>query len=250
MQFGDVAYNGAAIKEFFADGGTTHTPLLMDDCVNCLSYNDRVHRPECYGYRIFIGPRISAILHPEALTTGKSVPSFNMEHLVHRLNQILPRTDPTKAKLIHLVMYDGQHFSLYCINIEHIHVHILDPLDYVSLNKKYGEHRHKPTMDLIQMRLNQALQTINKRFPNFGSWRRSVLKTVPVARATNDCAALVMRYLEGFDGLDIMLPPDFDPANTDRSRSEMLHYMMFHQLNLIKDHPPEIGRFKHAGVPF
>jgi hypothetical protein len=58
MQFGDVSYNGELTTECFADGGLKQAQL-MDDCVNCLAYDDQVHRPDCYGYRIFLGPRIS-----------------------------------------------------------------------------------------------------------------------------------------------------------------------------------------------
>jgi hypothetical protein len=58
MQFGDVSYTGEHTTECFAHGGLTQAQL-MDDCVHCLAYDDQVDHPDSYGYRIFLGPRIS-----------------------------------------------------------------------------------------------------------------------------------------------------------------------------------------------
>jgi hypothetical protein len=126
MQFDVVSYNGELTTKCFAHGGLTQAQL-MDDCVNCLAYDDQVHHPDCYGYRIFLDPRISVchshseslslnlpfytclhqsmslmqmLLHPEGHDLGTSGGEFNMDNLVNHVCQILPRTDLSKAKLV------------------------------------------------------------------------------------------------------------------------------------------------------
>lgn len=108
-------------------------------------YDDQVLRPQSYGYRLFLGPRISLLIHPEANTLGRPDAEFNLDILVHRIQLSLPRTDWSKAKLILLVMFHKGHYSLFTINKEHSHIHILDALDYKGLQQKFSTtHGHLP----------------------------------------------------------------------------------------------------------
>jgi hypothetical protein len=87
MQFGDVSYNGELTTECFADGGLKQAQL-MDDCVNCLAYDDQVHRPNCYGYRIFLGPRIS-VCHSHSQSLDRNLLFYTCLHQSMSLMQML-----------------------------------------------------------------------------------------------------------------------------------------------------------------
>jgi hypothetical protein len=91
----------------------------------------------------------------------------------------------------------------------------MDSLDYARLKKKFTHNHHQPTMNLIQNRLNDALQTISKRsFPNFANWRR-IRTVIPFTTPTEgDCAAYVFKLLELFDGVNVQLPTGLDVVST------------------------------------
>jgi hypothetical protein len=87
-------------------------------------------------------------------------------------------------------MFHRKHLSIYCINTQWSLIYVMDSLDYARLKKKFTHNHHQPTMNLIQNRLNDALQTISKRsFPNFANWRR-IRTVIPFTTPTKgDCAA-------------------------------------------------------------
>jgi hypothetical protein len=130
---------------------------------------------------------------------------------------------------------------------------------------------------LIQNHLNDVLQTVSKRsFTNFANWRRIRIAIPFITRSKVDCAAFVFKLLELFDGQNVQLPTGLDVVSTCElhhfptttfttiismltpcvnsqvdgasARAEMLHYMLFHQLNLIAKLPREIESFREAGV--
>jgi hypothetical protein len=91
----------------------------------------------------------------------------------------------------------------------------MDSLDYARLKMKFTHNHDQPTMNLIQNRLNDALQTISKRsFPNFANWRR-IRTVIPfITQSKVDCAAFVFKLLELFDRQTVQLPTGLDVVST------------------------------------
>jgi hypothetical protein len=54
---------GGVIAHSFADD-VLPDPVFMSAFVNCVTYDDYFVRPECYGYRIFLGPEVSVRWFP------------------------------------------------------------------------------------------------------------------------------------------------------------------------------------------
>jgi len=51
---------------------------------------------------------------------------------------------------------------------------------------------------------------------------------------------MVMQFAEAFDGEALALDQLFAPESNGAIRADLLHYMMFHPLNLIKTFPSQI----------
>jgi hypothetical protein len=58
IQSGSNQIRGGVIARSFADD-VLPEPVFMSAFVNCVTYDDYFVRPECYGYRIFLGPEVS-----------------------------------------------------------------------------------------------------------------------------------------------------------------------------------------------
>jgi hypothetical protein len=63
IQSGSNQIRGGVIACSFADD-VLPDPVFMSAFVNCVTYDDYFVRPECYGYRIFLGPEVSVRWFP------------------------------------------------------------------------------------------------------------------------------------------------------------------------------------------
>jgi hypothetical protein len=60
---GSNQIRGGVIARSFADN-VLPDPVFMSAFVSCVTYDDYFVRPECYGYRIFLGPEVSVRCFP------------------------------------------------------------------------------------------------------------------------------------------------------------------------------------------
>jgi hypothetical protein len=97
-------------------------------------------------------------------------------------------------------MLHEERYSVYCINVQHKRIDILDFLDYQAAGTKFSAHHDEGLMHLLQLRLSDAFQTISKKFPVFSTWRRCRYTQAPVAKHANECAVFAMRFIESYNG--------------------------------------------------
>jgi len=92
----------------------------------------------------------------------------------------------------------GKHYFVYCINLIHNHIDILDSIDYVWGNPS-PETRHHPVYNKIQI-ISAALQSvINNKFPCFECWSRLMID-LPKQAGLCDCMFFLWKYMEYWDG--------------------------------------------------
>ncbi|XP_062213565.1 uncharacterized protein LOC133914479 [Phragmites australis] len=249
IQFLPFAWTGSDIADSFSDGRMTDI-FFLEYFVKCLAEDDKLHRAESYGYRIFMPPRVCCALNPEELNKGNDR-VFDPTALDNMVRENLPPTDWSKAKLVFLSMCHREHISVYCINFRHTRIDVLDSLDYKSIGTEWEQHHDKEFCDTMMQRLSDSFQRISKKdFKVFANMRRVPFTEAPVMVNRNDCAFFSMKFIEFFDGEESSLRTSIAPEKSGELRSEMLHYLLFHTLNDIKDMPPEIERFRLSGVPF
>lgn len=121
-----------------------------------------------------------------------------------------------------------QHFSVYCINVAHKRIDILDSLDYKTVGTDFSEHHNEELMQLMLTRLAEAFQKISKRFPNFSTWRRCQYRKAPVMKHANDCAVLAFRFTECYDGNKMVLSSTIDPVSLQPANAPLLSMMHMH----------------------
>lgn len=71
IQFLPFAWTGSDIADSFSDGRMTDI-FFMEYFVKCLAEDDKLHRAESYGYRIFMPPRVCVrtLCHLSSLLTN------------------------------------------------------------------------------------------------------------------------------------------------------------------------------------
>ncbi|TVU25205.1 hypothetical protein EJB05_27693, partial [Eragrostis curvula] len=248
IQIDDDPLTGEKIADCFSDENEVDMGIL-EAFVRCLIHDDMVHRPECYGYRIFVPPSVMSLLNSEELMQ-KEASEFKAGILAGALRSNLPTTDWSNLKMILVPMCHLGHFSVYCFNLEHNCIDILDPMDYKAGDIRFSDMHPKEWVDLMMSRLSSAFQRIsNKSFKVFDSKRRYRFK-VPMMNDEGEAIFFTMKFLEYFDGEENPLRTKIDPERSPQLKAEMLHYLMFHPLNEVEELPPEIERFRLPGVPF
>lgn len=142
---------------------------------------------------------------------------------------------------IHLVMLHREHYSVYCINVAHKRIDILDCLDCKRVGTEFSSHHNKQLMKLLLPRLSEAFQKISKRFPNLSSWRHCQYSKVPLMKHENDCAAFTMRFVESYDGEGMTLAYKIDPVSVQPFRTShlatciLLHTQLSSNLTYMKN---------------
>jgi hypothetical protein len=101
------------------------------------------------------------------------------------------------------------HWSVYCVNLVHGQIDILDPSPWTDQQQKqiHGGIAHR-----IRKRLNDIFQSFTGgRFIDFSHWG---LPYVPVPKVvvSNDCGFFTMLFLEHYDGENRKLNINIDPV--------------------------------------
>ncbi|KAL6648104.1 hypothetical protein ACP70R_012328 [Stipagrostis hirtigluma subsp. patula] len=254
MQYDSVAHTGRDIAESFGDGTFTDN-FMIDAFISCLRDDDRVHRPESFGYRFFTKIDVGNVANCEEISGWHD--EFDEYALDQALKRSLPPHDLVKdAKLIFIPLWHRSHWSVYVINLIHLRIDILDSADYGGVlgDTSWADHHQslhtingqtRPWNKIMMQRLNDSFHRVCPRgtLPVFSHWRALPIYGLP-RQDINDCAFCVMRFLEFYDGdegtLTVAIPKD----RSDLLRGELLHYLVFHPRNEIKKLPDALEQFR------
>ncbi|KAG2657804.1 hypothetical protein PVAP13_1KG147915, partial [Panicum virgatum] len=140
---------------------------------------------------------------------------FNPEEILH-------------AKLVFLPVLQKMHWVVYCVNLVHGQIDILDPSPWTDQQQKqiHGGIAHQ-----IRKRLNDIFQSFTGgRFIDFSHWG---LPYVPVPKVvvSNDCGFFTMLFLEHYDGENRKLNINIDPLLGAQYRAQLLYCIVFHKRN-------------------
>ncbi|KAL6614563.1 hypothetical protein ACP70R_036833 [Stipagrostis hirtigluma subsp. patula] len=254
MQYDSVAHTGKDIADSFGEGTFTDN-FMIDAFITCLRDDDRVHRPESFGYRFFTKIDVGNVANCEEISGGHD--EFDEYALDQALKRSLPPHDMVKdAKLIFIPVWHRSHWSVYVINMIHFRIDILDSADYGGAlgATTWVDHHQCPTTikgetrpwnKIIMQRINDSLHRLCPRgtLPVFSHWRALPINGLP-RQAINDCAFCVMRFLEFYDGDSGTLTVTIDKDRSDVLRGELLHYLVFHPRNEIKKLPDVLEQFR------
>ncbi|CAN6317597.1 unnamed protein product, partial [Urochloa humidicola] len=119
------------------------------------------------------------------------------------------------------------HYFVYCINLIHNRVDILDSIDY-WWTQRDRDIRHQPVWDKLPL-INAAFQKVTGgKFPKFDNWSRPFVD-LPKQAGGNDCMFFLWKYMEFYDGNTLQIK--LNPFKGTVYRVEMMHYAVFHPLN-------------------
>lgn len=165
----------------------------------------------------------------------------------------------------------GKHYFVYCINLIHNRIDILDSIDYVWGNTS-PETRHRPVYNKIPI-ISAAFQRVtNNKFPCFERWSRPMID-LPKQAGPCDCMFFLWKYMEYWDGERLNI--DINPVSPFFLsffrplamcvflifffvfflclqfkgmiyRVELMHYNIFHPLNQA-DLPDELDVYRLGG---
>ncbi|CAL5034729.1 unnamed protein product [Urochloa decumbens] len=238
-----LCYDGKDLLTTFADDKDGENNLL-DYIVHCLRYDDIVHKQDSIGYRLFLptGLWTTAVdVQREYMDDGVTE-TKEFKVMREHLEVLVENYDVTKAKLIFMPACDGNHYFVYCINLIHNHIDILDSIDYWWCRRDRNE-RHQPVWNKLPL-INAAFKKItNGKFPTFFNWSRPFVD-VPKQAGPSDCMFFCWKYMEFWDGDRLNI--DINPYKGMIYRVEMMHYAVFHTLNQA-DIPDELDIFRLGG---
>ncbi|CAN6342492.1 unnamed protein product [Urochloa humidicola] len=238
-----VSYDGSDLLNTFADDDNASSSLI-DYIVHCLRYDDIVHKQDSHGYRVFLSTGLwtaAKDVHQEYMDDGitETEPFRVMrEHLEVQLENY----DVTKAKLVFIPEYNERHYFVYCLNLIHNRIDILDTIDYWFTDTDSDVY-HKPIFEKLPI-INAAFHKVTSgKFPKFLNWSRP-FAGVPKQIGPNDCISFLWKYMEFWDG--DTLRTDLNPYKGMIYRIEMMHYAVFHSLNQA-DLPEELDIYRLGG---
>ncbi|CAL5041915.1 unnamed protein product [Urochloa decumbens] len=238
-----LSYTGKELLTTFADNQSGENNLL-DYIVHCLRYDDIVHKQDSIGYRVFLPTGLwtaAKDVEQEYMDDGKTE-TEEFKSMREHLEVLTEHYDLTKAKLIFMPACDGSHYFLYCINLIHNRIDILDSIDY-WWNQADPDGRHLPVWKKLPL-INQAIKKLTKgKFPTFHNWSKPFID-VPKQAGPSDCMFFVWKYMEFWDGDRLNI--EINPFKGMIYRIEMMHYAVFHALNQA-DLPDELDIFRLGG---
>ncbi|KAL6591826.1 hypothetical protein ACP70R_049689 [Stipagrostis hirtigluma subsp. patula] len=270
MEYDVLRIDGSEVMKSFGDATFTDT-CFMQAFSKCIAYDDQHNRPECYGYRIFIDPAVSLlsyytlissvhVLNVEWMKRDLPNPQFDLSELKSALERTLPTTDLKHAKMIMIPVLHSSHWVVYCVNIVHSRIDVLDSMDYSSKGGTTFDEWHRNVGQRVIDRLSLGLKKVSSaKLPPFEGWKRHQIPVPTMRENSNDCAFFSMKYSEFYDGEHARLITDIYPyygehtyLNTDiyegqsqALRAEMLHYLVFHPANkMITELPDELNQFR------
>lgn len=257
MQHGDTFVNGSDVADSFMDGKPLQ-PFLMEFYMRCLR-DDVASMGSTESRRsIFLTPTISAILDWEATHRKDSthIP-FDDVALLRALDCLLPSEEALLAcNTIFLPMFHKRHWSVYAINLALLRIDILDPNPYgPDLPHTLWQDFHKDTVQndcgkytfckLAGIRLATAIQKLRpkallRNFANFPFHYQTNCPTM--APGSNDSGFYAMIFLRSYDASDGTVTLRLDPTQSAHLRSELLHHLLFHKSNEVKNLHPEVAK--------
>ncbi|KAL6840547.1 hypothetical protein ACP4OV_030357 [Aristida adscensionis] len=217
MQYGSVTITGADVRAAFGEATVTDS-AFMKGFTRCFMYDDKVMRPDCYGYRICLDPIVSEILNVEWTCRDKESTVFCEMDLNNALIASLPRVDYKLTKMLFLPVCHNHRWVVYCVNFCHMRIDILDPMDYEATGLDFNE------------------------FHN----------SIPLSTTGSPYISgfICMKYVESYDGEARTLAHSILSDDSADLRAEMLQYPIFHPRNQANNLPEELSRFSVQGVPF
>lgn len=113
---------------------------------------------------------------------------------------------------IFLPVHCNQHYCLYCFNMYHGQIDILDPLKY---GQQYDKDRfHSGVCTRVRERLNSILRRMtNGMSPDMSNWEMTYVD-VPSQVLVNDCLFFCMMYIERYHGFLRTMQPEISPVSS------------------------------------
>ncbi|RLM74445.1 uncharacterized protein C2845_PM15G00890 [Panicum miliaceum] len=222
-----ISFDGSKLITTFADDKDDDSSIL-DFTVHCLRYDDIVHKEDSIRYRVFLSTafyiqlkEVESIYMDDEQTETEQ---FNLlwRHLECEVEHY---SDITKAKLIFIPVCAQRHYFVYCINLIHQHIDILDSIDYFWTVTS-PDTRHEPIKNKLPF-MNAAFQKVSgNKFPQIDKWSTTMIN-LPKQAGPSDCMFFLCKYMEFWDGE--RLYTNINPGMI--YRVELMHYLMFHPLN-------------------
>ncbi|PVH32266.1 hypothetical protein PAHAL_9G357800 [Panicum hallii] len=133
-----------------------------------------------------------------------------------------------------------RHYFIYCINLIHKCIDILDSIDYywADTNPKPC---HQPIIDKLSIMNAELKKVSNNKFPQFDKWSMPIID-VPKQAGPSDCMFFLWKYMEFWDGEHLNI--DINPGMI--YRVELMHFLVFHPLNQA-DLPDELDVYRLGG---
>ncbi|KAG8048575.1 hypothetical protein GUJ93_ZPchr0009g737 [Zizania palustris] len=151
--------------------------------------NDSFEMRRCAGYRVILPTFISQIILFENYTSESQYDENTVPSL---LDERLKAHDLLNASLVFLPVHSRGHWTVYCVNMIHHQIDILD-----SYPCSWG----LPYID------------------------------VPKQVLVNDCGFFVMLFLEHYDGERRKFDVPIIPEKGTQYRAELMYYLFFHKMN-------------------
>ncbi|KAG8050766.1 hypothetical protein GUJ93_ZPchr0009g973 [Zizania palustris] len=155
----------------------------------CIIDDDKEIRIRCAGYRVILPTFISQIILFENYTSESQYDENTVPSL---LDERLKAHDLLNASLVFLPVHSRGHWTVYCVNMIHHQIDILD-----SYPCSWG-------------------------FPYID---------VPKQVLVNDCGFFVMLFLEHYDGERRKFDVPIIPEKGTQYRAELMYYLFFHKMN-------------------
>ncbi|TVU27555.1 hypothetical protein EJB05_25576, partial [Eragrostis curvula] len=197
--------SGKFIGKSFADGEMGEDSMV-DYFSQCVMQDDAVLRPECEGYRIILPTFLNHLIFCETVwprdNYDEKIPK---DYIKHRFSadQIL------NAKLVFLPVHSGDHWAVFCFNMYHGQIDILDSYAWPADWDKWRW--YDGVCGRLRERINSIFKRITKgRSPDMSNWGFTCVAT-PKQVLLNDCAFFDMLFLERYIGLHRKFKPEIDP---------------------------------------
>ncbi|KAF8655397.1 hypothetical protein HU200_061138 [Digitaria exilis] len=109
-------------------------------------------------------------------------------------------------------VHHADHWTVYCINLVHEQIDILDSVAWATEQEMKRYHRGVATK--IRERLNKAIQSYtHSKFTDFNKWDFVFVPVPKQEPLSNDCAFFVVLFLEYYDGEKRKMDIDINPVS-------------------------------------
>uniref|UniRef100_A0A0A9MY68 Uncharacterized protein n=1 Tax=Arundo donax TaxID=35708 RepID=A0A0A9MY68_ARUDO len=229
---GPNLFNGFDIFDSFGDSKML-SGKFMATYISFIRHDEQAHMPDGGGYRVFLSQQLGEVLNIEEHEWDAEF-SIQVAHdiLKHDLLGIAPH----KVKLFFLPVLHKDHWTVYCLNMIHTRIDVLDssPAD----QRTY----HEILADRIVPRLNELFQKVtNGGVKQFRRWKRPIID-LPKQFKDPDSGFLAIKNMVLWNG--DALESQISPGRATVYRGEVLFFLMFHPLNEEKTLPGGLETFR------